>query len=76
MSWNYRIVKDKNGFSFREVFYNKKGEICAMTEDEIAPFSDESPAGLIKVLEMMLKDANKCKNDIIDEDKVKFKKWG
>lgn len=25
MSWNYRIVKDKHGYSIKEVYYDAKG---------------------------------------------------
>ncbi len=45
MSWNYRVIKrtDKGGFDYygvHEVYYNKRGEICLISEDHIAPFGD------------------------------------
>ncbi len=39
MSWNYRIFKDKNGFSIREVFY-EEGEVALYSSEESAPFGE------------------------------------
>jgi hypothetical protein len=46
MSWNYRVVKrtDKAGFDYygiHEVYYNKRGEICLISEDAIAPSGED-----------------------------------
>lgn len=37
---DYRIVKDKNGFSFREVFYNKKGKPHSWTAEPCSPYGE------------------------------------
>lgn len=59
--WNYRIVKykDGSGYGLHEVFYNAAGEACAMTEDAISFHADdeEGPEGVLKSLQMALKDA-------------------
>jgi hypothetical protein len=63
MTWNYRIVKRKNEtmpwFALHEVFYNKKGEAWAMTNDPIEFIcgDDEGPNGIISSMSMALADA-------------------
>jgi hypothetical protein len=58
MTWNCCIVRYKNGdFGLHEVYY-KDGAVIAMTESPmIACGQHEGPAGIIKSLEMALKDA-------------------
>lgn len=44
MTWNYRLVKDKNNiFTIREVYYDKTGNPISMTKDPIIiqAFGDE-----------------------------------
>jgi len=41
MSWNYRVVKKDDGFGIHEVYYNKAGDICLMSEDQIAPYGED-----------------------------------
>lgn len=38
--WNYRVVKDKDGFSIREVFYNKEGKIITWTVEACWPYGE------------------------------------
>ena len=39
--WNYRIIKTTHGeedfYSIHEVYYNRAGEICAISEDPMEP---------------------------------------
>lgn len=37
MTWDYRIIEDKENFRIHEVYYNDAGEITAISEDSIAP---------------------------------------
>lgn len=37
MSWDYRVTKDKNGFTIREVYY-EKGEIFGWLQDAPYPW--------------------------------------
>lgn len=61
MTWNYRIVKykDGSGFGLHEVFYDKSGRPSAMTKESISFVVDneEGPPILIKSLCMALTDA-------------------
>ena len=41
MSWNYRVIKKDDEFGIHEVFYNKRGEICLISDDQIAPYGKE-----------------------------------
>jgi hypothetical protein len=63
MTWNYRIIKRKckeTGefyYGLNEVFYRETGELMAFSEnDEVI---GDNPEEIIRVLEMMLKDAKK-----------------
>jgi hypothetical protein len=60
MTWNYRILEDDEGnLSLHEVFYDVAGNPNGCTENP-ATFvadSDEGVEGIIKALEMALKDA-------------------
>ena len=70
--WNYRImsrqypesVGGQTLYGIYEVFYNRKKEIVAWdTEPSYGPC--ETVDELIAGLNMMLKDAERCKNDIL-----------
>ncbi len=37
MTWNYRVIEDKEVFRIHEVYYNDAGEITAISEDPIVP---------------------------------------
>ena len=41
MSWNYRVIKKDAEFGIHEVYYNKRGEICLISDDQIAPFGKD-----------------------------------
>lgn len=68
--WNYRIIKDGETYGLYEVIYNDEGEICA--HDKKPTIVGESVDELIKSLGMMLSDINRCKDDILEVDKIKF----
>ena len=68
--WNYRIIKDGETYGLYEVIYNDEGEICA--HDEKPTIVGESVDELIKSLEMMLSDINRCKDDILEAGEIKF----
>lgn len=61
MTWNYRIVKykDGSGYGLHEVFYNSKGEAYSMTEDPISFTCDteEGSGGIIYSLDLASRDA-------------------
>ena len=60
MSWNYRIIRHKEGhFSLHEVYYDDAGKPNGYTTDPISFVSDkeEGPDGIIESLEHALKDA-------------------
>lgn len=72
MKWNYRIherlypcaVSDVS-YELHETFYDDKGTPIMWTEEpEAGPC--ESPDELIEMLEMMLSDAKKSRDDILD----------
>lgn len=68
--WNYRIIKTDQNFGLYEVIYNEEGKISAHTAEPeiVADDVDE----LIEYLELMLQDAKKSKNNILEEDKINF----
>lgn len=37
MTWNYRVIKNKDMFEIHEVYYNDKGEITGVTENSVSP---------------------------------------
>ena len=37
MTWNYRVIEDKEIFRIHEVYYNNTGAITAISEDPITP---------------------------------------
>lgn len=68
MTWDYRIIEDKENFRIHELYYNDAGEITAISEDSIAPEGD--------TLEE-LKDDLKCyfaalKRPVLKKDEIKF----
>ena len=81
MTWRYRIVKrkvkdptKKRGWRYlygiHEVFYNKDGKPCAMSEDAEAVIG-ETVEEVKKILKDMLED---CKKPVFTEPK-KWAKW-
>lgn len=67
MSWNYRVVKftgeqdEDTYYELKEVFYNRDGSLMGYAD---ASVSGESFDDIIKVLDLMKKDATKA---VIDE---------
>jgi hypothetical protein len=74
MTWNYRIMRKKceeGGqyyFAIHEVYYDKNGGVEVWTKNPIFGGCQESPEELIKELNMILNDAEKRKNEILDYD--------
>ena len=76
--WNYRIIHYhsdkgmglKDHYGLYEVIYNDKGEISAITEEPEVIAG--TPEDLIKSLEIMLSDAKKFKNKILDYKTIRF----
>jgi hypothetical protein len=58
MYWNYRVIQKENGVDVHEVYYNKSGEICMMTENPVQLKSD-TVEDLVIELNMILKDVQK-----------------
>ena len=82
MTWNNRIIKmiDKNGtfYGLHEVYYdviNDDDEPTVMWTEKPEFGYFDSVDELIESLEMMLKDANRCKDDILDLEELQ-KKYG
>ena len=79
MSWNYRVCKEtyKPGtpqeevsFEIKEVYYNKSGEIWAVSENGASVYG-ETPDEVNEVLEKMNRATNK---EVIDLDTLVFAK--
>jgi hypothetical protein len=79
MSWNYRVCKStyttenvsEVSFDIREVYYNKAGDITALTENAIGVVGEDIDA--IKfVLEKMQLALSK---DVVDLDTIIFAKY-
>lgn len=68
--WNYRIIKNKDTYGLYEVMYNDDGEITAHSQDP--EVIGDSPEDLLQTLRLMLDDANKSYNKILESDKIKF----
>ena len=69
MSWNYRIVRYRNpedGYGLHEVFYDDNQRVVTITETpaRFACLPNKGPGGVIKYLEMALKDARE--RDILE----------
>jgi len=69
MSWNYRVVKykDGSGFGLHEVFYDKAGEPLTMTAKPISFTcdSDEDPSCIGMAMAMAQRDA--FERDVLEE---------
>lgn len=67
MSWNYRVIRFKGEqdedtyYELKEVFYNRDGSLMGYAD---ASVSGESYDEIIRVLELMKKDATKV---VLDE---------
>ena len=63
MTWNYRIIEHyspepgETYYVLTEVYYDKKGKLMAYSDDNTILGDDKEE--IIRVLEMMLKDAKK-----------------
>lgn len=74
MTWNYRIMRhvakhkgvEYTHYALHEVYYDEKGKPELWTEVNGTPLVADTPEELIDVLKMMLKDAENCKEDILD----------
>lgn len=38
MSWNYRVIKTKDGWGVHEVYYSVEGRITSWTSDTVYPY--------------------------------------
>ena len=76
--WEYRVVRktvnNTETYTIREVYYNKDGEICAISQEGIAPYG-ETPAEIASDLSYMSRALTK---DPLIEEEIKFAKpdWG
>lgn len=68
--WNYRIIKKGESYGLYEVIYNDDKQISAHSEEP--EFESHDVDDLIESLEMMLEDAKKCKNNILEHDQIQF----
>ena len=74
--WNYRIIKfpmkDNHEYDYGlyETFYNEQGEVCG--HDEVPTIVGASVEEIQKTLEMMMNDVNRCKDNVLEGDKIKF----
>lgn len=79
MSWNYRIFKHEYPglicdpipqimYELREVYYNDAGQVCGWTIEKPSVGPSESIDELIEEIEMHLRDAKKCRDDVLDFD--------
>ena len=74
--WNYRIIKfpmeDNHEYDYGlyETFYNDEGEVCG--HDEVPTIVGASVEEIQKTLEMMINDVNRCKDNVLKGDQIKF----
>jgi len=73
-TWNYRILRHKHEkaddtVALHEVYYDEDGKAECCTIDPVTRHSD-NVAELIEALEIMLSDAKKCRDDVIDYDSI------
>lgn len=68
MTWNYRVIEDKEVFRIHEVYYNDTGEITAISEDPIVP-EGETLEELKDDLEYYFAA---LKNPVLKKDEIKF----
>ena len=69
MSWNYRVVKDIE-FGIKEVYYNKDGKVCTMTENFVYPHG-ESFEELCNNIQNYLEALEK---PILDAEEIEYAK--
>lgn len=68
MTWNYRVIEDKEVFRIHEVYYNDAGEITAISEDPIVP-EGETLEELKDDLEYYFAA---LKNPVLKKEEIKF----
>jgi hypothetical protein len=68
--WNYRIIKNGDSYGLYETFYNDDSEISA--HDKSPTIVGESVEEIEKSLKMMLSDVDRCKDSILEYDKIEF----
>jgi hypothetical protein len=88
MSWNYRVFKRKITlppgipktdldpeyyYEIREVYYNQNHEITAFSAESLG-IGAESIEELKKVVQMILDNIDRFKDDVLEEDKIVFGK--
>jgi hypothetical protein len=73
--WNYRIIKfntatETQYYGLYETFYDDKGDICG--HDETPTIIGDTVDEIQKTLEMMMTDVNRCKDNVLEGDQIKF----
>ena len=68
--WNYRIIKNGDDYGLYEVFYNEDGKISAHTLD--AEVVCSSPEEIVKTLKLMIDDAKKFSNNVLEMGEIEF----
>ena len=74
--WNYRIIKfpteDSHEYYYGlyETFYNEEGDICG--HDEVPTIVGASVEEIQKTLELMVNDVERCKDNVLEGDQIKF----
>ncbi|MBM4055739.1 MAG: hypothetical protein FJ264_13975 [Planctomycetes bacterium] len=68
MTWNYRVIADKEVFRIHEVYYNDAGDITAISEDPIVPEGEtlEELKGDLEYYFAALK------SPVLKKDEIKF----
>lgn len=71
--WNHRIIRHKepseDWYAIHETYYDEEGLPYAWTVEPGKPVG-ENVDGLIWILERMLEDAKRFKDDVIDYDSI------
>lgn len=69
MSWNYRVVKyrDGSGYGLHEVFYDDEGKAYAMTERPVGFACDPEEGPLSIALQLLKAHEDASELDIFDE---------
>lgn len=79
-TWNHRIVKkesrmhnavEETYYEVHEAHYNANGEICAITENSVAPLG-ETVEELEQELQRMLEA---CKKPILIDGEIDYANW-
>ncbi len=68
MVWNYRVIEYDRFFAIHEVYYNDKGDITAISEDQMHP-QGETLKELKDDMEYFLQAFNR---PVLKKDKIKF----